>query len=503
MEEPITKMTALGRVHWRNKLSLAGSWISGQGETLVVREAATGEPLSELGGASAKQVGEAALEAVTAQRDWADMSPSARGAILRRAGELFEQYSQQIAPWIVRESGSTWAKAQVEIRAAALECYEAAALPTHPQGDVLATNKVRWSFSRRVPAGVVSVISPFNFPLTLGIRSVAPALALGNAVLLKPDPRTSVSGGVVIQRIFEVAGLPAGVLQTLFGGAEVGAAVVEAPQVRIISFTGSTAAGKRIGEVAARHMKRAHLELGGNNALLVLPGADIAAAAAAGAYGSFLHQGQICQATGRHLVHESQADQYLEELTNIAHQLRVGDPYREPEIQVGPIIDEPQLNAIDQLVQDAVKSGAHVHTGAERQGNCYVPTVLSNLRTDMPVWCEEIFGPVAPVFVYSDVNQAVALINDSPYGLSTAILGDLGAATDVAGQIRSGVVHINEQTVGDETMAPFGGMGASGNGARFGGPEANFEAFTETQWVTAQTSIEPYVIPAGEPIVER
>src|SRR5690606_12875082 len=156
--------------------------------------------------------------------------------------------------------------------------------------------------------------APFNYPLTLAIRSVAPALAAGNAVLLKPDPRTSVCGGVVLQRVFEEAGLPAGVLQTLPGGAEVGAAVVSAREVRVISFTGSTAAGKRIGEVAARNMKRAHLELGGNNAILVLPGADVDRAAAAGAYGSFLHQGQICQAAGRHLVHESQVEEYVAKL---------------------------------------------------------------------------------------------------------------------------------------------------------------------------------------------
>lgn len=503
MEEPVAEMELLDRTLWEGKLALAGNWVSGQGEPLVVREAATGQPLAELGTATVDQVQLAAKTAAEAQRHWAQLPPSARGAVLRRAGDLFEECAAQIAPWIVQESGGTWAKAQVEIRVAAIECHEASALPTHPQGDMLATNKARWSFSRRVPAGVVSVISPFNFPLTLGIRSVAPALALGNAVLLKPDPRTSVCGGVVIQRIFEEAGLPAGVLQTLVGGADVGAAVVDAPEVRIISFTGSTAAGKKIGEVAARHMKRAHLELGGNNALLVLPGANIAAAAAAGAYGSFLHQGQICQATGRHLVHESQAKEYISELAKIASELRVGDPYREPDIQVGPIIDARQLDAIGGLVQRAVDSGARVHAGAKREGNFYLPTVLSNLQAEMPVWCEEIFGPVAPVFVYSTLEEAITLINDSPYGLSVALLGEVGSAMEVAGEIRSGVVHINEQTVGDETMAPFGGMGSSGNGARFGGPEANFEAFTETQWVTVQPTIEGYVIPAGESTLER
>lgn len=496
-------MNLLDITRWENKVALAAGWVVGAGDPLPVREAATGDLLGQLGTVSVEQSNQAASDALQAQRLWASLFPSERAGVMRRAGDLFAKYAAEIAPWVVRESGGTWAKAQVEIRSAVIECHEAAGLPTHPQGDVLATNKNRWSFSRRVPAGVVTVISPFNFPLTLGIRSVAPALALGNAVLLKPDPRTSIAGGVVIQRIFEEAGLPAGVLQTLPGGADVGAAVVNAPEVRIISFTGSTAAGQKIGQIAAAQMKRAHLELGGNNALVVLPGADIKQAAAAGAYGSFLHQGQICQATGRHLVHVSKAEEYLEELARIAQELRVGDPYREAGIQIGPVIDERQLSGIESLVRRAVETGARIHTGGTRQGNCYRPTVLSNLDSDMPVWSEEIFGPVAPVLTYSTIDEAVELVNASPYGLSVALLGDVGVAMEVSERIHSGVVHINEQTVGDETMAPFGGVGASGNGARFGGPEANFEAFTETQWVTVQSTIERYVIPAGESTESR
>lgn len=352
--------------------------------------------------------------------------------------------------------------------------------------------------SKRVPAGVVSVIAPFNYPLTLAIRSVAPALALGNGVLLKPDPRTSVCGGVVLQRVFEEAGLPPGVLQTLPGGADVGAAVVEAPEVRIISFTGSTAAGRKVGETAARLLKRAHLELGGNNALIVLPDADPRQAAAAGAFGSFLHQGQICQATGRHLVHESIAEEYVAELTRIAESLRVGDPFAEEDVQIGPVIDPRQTAAVESLISDAVERGAEVRSGGTAERQFLRPTVLTGLTADMPVWKDEIFGPVAPVMAYRTVDEAVEVVNSSEYGLSTAILGDVGTAMTVAEQIRTGVVHINEQTVGDESMAPFGGMGASGNGARFGGPEANFEAFTEQQWITIKPTMESYRVPTGK-----
>lgn len=486
-------MTLLDESVWTGSIA-AGAWVPGAGDPLEVTDAATGERLGVLGTASLDQVAEAAARAASAQRDWARRTPAQRSEVMRRAGDLFERHMDDITPWIVRESGGTWTKARTEVLAAMAECREAAALPGHPQGEMLATNKERWSFARRVPAGVVAVIAPFNYPLTLAIRSVAPALAAGNAVLLKPDPRTSVCGGVVLQRVFEEAGLPAGVLQTLPGGAEVGAAVVSAREVRVISFTGSTAAGKRIGEVAARNMKRAHLELGGNNAILVLPGADVDRAAAAGAYGSFLHQGQICQAAGRHLVHESQVEEYVAKLAETAERVRVGDAFREEDVQMGPIIDDRQFSSVNAIVEDAVAAGATLVTGGASSGRFFRPTVLSGVRTDMPVWKDEIFGPVAPVVSYSTVEEAVELINASDYGLSVAVLGDVGTAMDVADRITSGIVHINEQTVGDESTAPFGGTGASGNGSRFGGAAANLEAFTETQWVTVRPEIEDYEI---------
>lgn len=485
-------MELLDREVWTGRIG-AGGWVPGEGTQIPVREAATGDQLGALGGASVEQVAEAARRAQRTQRTWAALPPAQRSAVLRAAGDLFEQEAEQISTWIVRESGSTWTKARSEIAAAAAECREAAALPSHPHGQVLPSNKERWSIARRVPVGVVAVIAPFNYPLTLAIRSVAPALGLGNAVLLKPDPRTSVSGGVVLRRVFELAGLPADVLQVLPGGAEVGAAVVEAPEVRVVSFTGSTAAGRRVGEAGARLLKRVHLELGGNNAILVLPGADIERAAAAGAYGSFLHQGQICQTAGRHLVHESQYDGYVAALARIASALSVGDPYRE-KVQLGPIIDDGQVAGVRAIIADTVRAGGTVVAGGGTTGRFVRPTVLGGLSTAMRAWREEIFGPVAPVLSYRDLDEAVDIVNASEYGLSVGILGDVGTALTLADRIRSGKVHINEQTVNDEANVPFGGVGASGNGVRFGGPDANIEAFTETQWVTVRAETEDYVI---------
>lgn len=483
-------MTLLDTTTWQDRIHIGG-WTTGAGATQPVTEPATGTLLGSVGNAAPDDVTRAAAQAADAQRAWAATPPGERAAVLRRAGELCTAHSADMQEWLVREAGSTRAKATMETDMAAGICFEAAALPTHPRGEVLSSAEPRWSFARQLPAGVVSVIAPFNFPLILAIRSVAPALALGNAVLLKPDPRTTVSGGVALMRMFEEAGLPPGLLQLLPGDATVGAAVVSAPDVSVVSFTGSTAAGRSIGEAAARSLKRVHLELGGNNALITLPGSDIAAAASAGAFGSFLHQGQICMTTGRHLVHESQLEEYVAALAAKARALPVGDPAR-ADVALGPMIDDTQLAHVNRVVTDAVAAGATVAAGGEANAPYYPPTVLTGLDADNPAWREEIFGPVAPVCGYRDLDEAARLVNDSEYGLSVGILGDVGTAMTLADQVHSGKVHINEQTVGDEPTAPFGGMRDSGNGSRFGGAQANIEAFTETQWLTVRAEIADY-----------
>lgn len=474
---------------WSEKI-FTGQWELAA-DTQPVIEPATGAVLGQIGLAGVDDVTAAATKAAAAQKLWASQPPESRAAVLRRAGQLWEDHQEEISNWLIREAGSVSTKAGLELHIAANECYEAAGLPSHPHGEVLTSNDPRWSFARRVPAGVVAVIAPFNFPLILSIRSVAPALALGNAVILKPDSRTAVSGGFALARIFEEAGLPAGVLQVLPGGVEVGQALVAAKEVRVISFTGSTAAGRAVGESAGRNLKRAHLELGGNNALLVLPGADIAKAASAGAFGSFLHQGQICMTTGRHFVHESQYEEYVAALSEKAKQLPVGDP-TSGTVALGPIIDERQRDRIHAIVTASAEQGGRIAAGGEYEGRFYRPTVIAGITAENPAFAEEIFGPVAPVMAYMTLDEAVELINANEYGLSVGILGDVGIAMDVADRVDSGKIHINEQTVSDEANAPFGGVKASGTGSRFGGATANIEAFTETQWLTVRSEIAPY-----------
>src|SRR5215212_1830860 len=476
---------------WQGKL-WTGEWSDGTGGTYSAVEPATGETLGEVGKATPEDVHTAALRAVEAQRAWAALPFEERARVLRRAGEVLEANSDEIKGWLARESGAIQPFGDFQVHTSAQECYEASALPSHPYGELLRTGSPRLSFARRVPAGVVGVIAPFNVPTILAIRAVAPALALGNAVILKPDPRTAISGGAMFARVFEEAGLPAGVLQVLPGAADVGEALVVEPAVRVIAFTGSTKAGRSVGELAGRHLKRAHLELGGNSALVVLPDVDVAAASSVGAFGTFAHAGQVCMATSRHLVHADIAEEYTQILTDKVEKLPVGDPFRE-QVAMGPLIDAGQRDRVHGLVTSSVEGGATVRTGGTFEGLFYRPTVLGDVPVEAPAYQEEIFGPVAPVTPFSPLDEVVELAAGTEYGLSLGILtGDVYAGLQLAERIPSGLVHINDQTVNDEAVAPFGGVGASGTVSRQVGPQANIEAFTETQWVTLRGDLPAY-----------
>ncbi|WP_328473769.1 benzaldehyde dehydrogenase [Actinoplanes sp. NBC_00393] len=467
-----------GRIH------LDGQWVEGAGGTLDSIEPATGEVLATVGLAGPADVTRAAESAERAQQEWAALPHPQRAAVLRRAGQLWEQHAEEVIGWNVREVGSIPPFAGFAVHVTAEECFEAAALPSHPLGQVLASAEPRLSYAQRVPVGVVGVISPFNVPLILGIRAVAPALALGNAVLLKPDPRTVVTGGITMVRIFEEAGLPAGLLQLLPGGADIGTAMVEDPRVRVIAFTGSTRAGRSVGESAGRHLKRAHLELGGNSAFIVRPDADVEPAVNLATWGNYLNQGQICMSIGRHIVHESLFDEYVTKLAAKAESMVVGNPAT-GQVHLGPVIDATQRDRIHAWVQEAVEQGAGLAAGGTYEDLFYRPTVLANPDRDATIFREEVFGPVVSVIPYATDSEAASLAADTPYGLSLGIVtADALAGLELAQRIPTGIVHINDQTVNDEATAPFGGVRTSGTGSRHGGAEASIEAFTETRWIT-------------------
>lgn len=476
---------------WDERIFSTGGFVPGRGEAIDVVAPATGEALSRVGGATIDDLEDAVAAAVRAQASWAALPYTERSAVMRRAAAILEDDPDRLVRWLVPESGSGHGKAAFETALVASEFAAGAAVASQPYGELLRSMKPRTSIGRYVPVGVVGVISPFNFPAILAMRSVAPALALGNAVILKPDPRTPLSGGLVLAEILAEAGLPDGLLHVLPGGAEIGAALVAHPHVPCISFTGSTAAGRRIGEAAGPLLKKVHLELGGNNALLVLPDADVEAAASAGAWGSFLHQGQICMTTGRHLVPREMAAEYTRRLAEIADRITVGDP-TDPANALGPIIDDGQLRRVESIVAETLAAGATLEAGGVSDGLFYRPTVLSGVPLDAPAFEQEVFGPVAPVVAYDTVDEAIDIINSSEYGLSVSILtGDPYRAFELADRIHSGAVHINDQTVDDEAVAPFGGTKASGVGGHFGS-SVNVDTFCELQWVTIQSHIEKY-----------
>jgi len=470
---------------WQGKVFSDG-WRAAHGGVLATTEPATGAVLAEVGLADAEDVAAATTRAALAQPEWAATIGPARAAVLREAAAVLSANRAEFEQWLVREGGAVPGKAAFEVDLALGELWEAAALPTQPCGHLLPSSEPgRESIARRVPLGVVGVISPWNFPLILSIRAVAPALALGNAVVLKPDAQTAVSGGTLVARLFEAAGLPPGLLHVLAGDAVPGAALAADPRVAMIAFTGSTAVGREVGVTAGRTLKRVSLELGGNNALLVLDDADLEIASSAGAWGAFLHQGQVCMTAGRHIVHESVADEYLERLAKRAQSLPVGDPFT-GQVALGPLINSRQRDNVHRIVEQTVEAGAEIRTGGTYEDLFYRPTVLAGVTSTMPAFREEIFGPVAPVVVVRDDDEAVAVANDTEYGLVAAVqTGSVDRGRQIAARLRTGIVHINDQTLNNDAYAPFGGTGASGNGSRFGS-QSSWDEFTQWQWVTSR-----------------
>ena len=482
-------MELLGTVDWSGRI-FSGGWVEGGGDTYPAVEPATGRTLARVGAASPSDVDRAVEWARQAQPSWAALSYEARAAVLRRAADVLEAHHAEIEDWSMREAGAPryWAG----VGGPAEELRQAAALASFPSGQVLPSTQPRLSFTRRIPVGVLGVIAPFNAPLMLAIRSLAPALAVGNAVVLKPDPRTAVCGGLLLARVFEEAGLPAGVLHVLPGGPGIGRHLVAHPDVPVIAFTGSVAAGRAVAELAAPLLKRVHLELGGNSAVVVLEDADVEQAAAAGCAGSFLHAGQVCMAASRHLVADTLVSDYTALLAERAGRLAVGNPI-EADVAYGPLIDATARERVHSIVQGSVEAGARLITGGTYDELFYRPTVLSDVPETAPAYREEIFGPVAPIVGFHDLREAARLAAGTRYGLSLGIITkDVMAGLRLADQVPTGMVHINDQTIADEPIAPFGGLGLSGNGFRAGGLQANLEAFTEVQWVTAQARPDGY-----------
>ena len=445
-----------------------------------------GEVIGEFPLADASDVDEAYACAAEAWRGWWKLPPQARSEVLQRAVAIMDARRDEIMDWLVRDSGGTRAKAETEWLLGRTVTAEAASMPTRMQGEILpASVPGKESRVYREPVGVVTVISPFNFPWQLSMRSVAPALACGNAVVLKPASDTPVTGGTLVAKVFEEAGVPRGVLQVLVGaGSDIGDVIVSHPGPRVVSFTGSIAVGKHIGEECGRGVKKASLELGGNGPFIVLDDADLDRAVDAAIFGKFFHQGQICMAINRLLVDRKIHDRFVEKFVARARALGVGDP-DDPKTIIGPIINTKQRDAILDRVERTKKAGARAVLEGKVDGLIIPPIVLVDVTNDMPAAREENFGPVAPILAFDGDEEAIRIANDTNAGLASAVFGgDVERAAEVGKRIEAGMVHINDAPVNDEANTAFGGVKDSGLG-RFGGKWA-MDEFTEWRWLSVQ-----------------
>lgn len=472
-----------------------GTWRPGQsGRMAEDVDPYTGETLARIALASQADVDTAYVRAQAAQADWALTTPDERTALLQRVIAILDARAEEILSWIIRESGSTRIKAMIELSSARAIVQESATFPGRASGLILpAAQRGQESRVYREPLGVVGVISPWNFPFHLSMRSIAPALALGNAVVLKPASDTPVSGGTLLCKIFEEAGLAPGLLNVVVGaGSEIGDFFVEHAVPSLISFTGSTEVGQRVGQAACggSFLKRVALELGGNAPMVVLDDADVEAAAAATVFGRFLHQGQICMSTNRVIVDASIHGAFVEALEARIAKLVVGNP-DDLGTAIGPIINASQLASVEEKIARARHDGARQVLGGPATGNLLPPHLFVDVDPSWSIARDETFGPVLPVLVAETEARALELANASHFGLSSAVFTrDFERGTRFARGIVVGMTHINSVTVDDQTNAPFGGEKNSGLG-RFNGEWAIAE-FTRTHWMTLQQPAPAY-----------
>jgi len=452
-------------------------------------------PLTGAVASSAQAMQAAEIPAIAARAGagfpiWAEMGPNARRAVLMKAASALEARAEAFVEAMMGEIGATRGWAMFNLTLAASMVREAAALTTQIAGEVIPSDKPGClAMALREPVGVILGIAPWNAPIILGVRAIATPLACGNAVILKASEQCPRTHALIIEA-FADAGFPEGVVQVVTNapadaGAVVGA-LIDAPEVRRINFTGSTTVGRIIARRAADHLKPCLLELGGKAPLVVLEDADLDEAVKAAAFGAFMNQGQICMSTERIIVVDAIADEFARRFKAKVETLTVGDP-REGTTPLGAVVDAKTVAHCRALVDDALAHGASLLVGGETTHNVLMPAhVVDGVTREMKLFRDESFGPVVGVIHARDEAHAIEMANDSDYGLSAAVFTrDTARGLRVARQIRSGICHINGPTVHDEAQMPFGGVGASGYG-RFGG-KAGIDSFTELRWITMET----------------
>jgi benzaldehyde dehydrogenase (NAD) len=457
----------------------------------------TGQRASDAEAMQAADMPAVARRAAEAFPAWSAMGPNARRAVLMKAAAALEAKKDQFVEAMMGEIGATAGWAMFNLVLAAGMVREAAALTTQISGEVIPSDKPgTLAMALREPVGVILGIAPWNAPIILGVRAIAVPLACGNTVILKASENCPRTHSLIVEAFAE-AGFPDGAVNIVTNApadaGEVVGALIDAPEVRRINFTGSTHVGKIIAKRAAEHLKPVLLELGGKAPLIVLEDADLDEAVKAAAFGAFMNQGQICMSTERIIVVDAVADEFAARFKDKVASMAVGDP-REGTTPLGAVVDRRTVECVSSLIEDALASGAQQLTGGETTHNVLMPAhVIDRVTPEMRLFREESFGPVVAVIRARDEEQAIELANDTEYGLSASVFTrDIARGLKIARRIQSGICHVNGPTVHDEAQMPFGGMKASGYG-RFGG-KAGIDAFTELRWITVETEPGHYPI---------
>jgi acyl-CoA reductase-like NAD-dependent aldehyde dehydrogenase len=465
------------------------------GGTFERRHPVSGAVVSVVAAATLADADAAVEAAQAAFPAWAALGPGERRAhLLKAADALDARRDEFLATAVETGAKADWYGFNVKLAANILR--EAASMTTQIQGSVIPSD-VPGSFAMalRQPCGVVLGIAPWNAPVILATRAIAMPLACGNTVVLKTS-EASPAAHALIGQVLQESGLGDGVVNVISNAPQDAPALVERliahPAVRRVNFTGSTHVGRIVGQLAARHLKPAVLELGGKAPFLVLADADLDAAVEAAAFGAYFNQGQICMSTERLIVDDAVADAFVARLGDKVRRLRAGDP-SQADAALGSLIDAGAGERIQGLVDDAVALGATLVAGGERSGSVMQPVLLDHVDAQMKLYREESFGPVAVVLRASGDDALLALANDSEFGLSAAIFSrDTQRALALAQRLESGICHINGPTVHDEAQMPFGGVKASGYGSF--GSTAAIDAFTQLRWVTVQHGARHYPI---------
>lgn len=470
-----------------NKSFINGTWVEGnENKTVDMVNPFDNDVLANVSLASLDQLNEAFNGAKKAQKAWGK-DAELRKDVLTKAIQYFKDHQDDILEILTLESGSTAVKANLEFNLTVGIMEESLTMidkiGQFEEKPSMIPDKVNEFY--RLPKGVISSISPFNFPLYLSMRTISPALALGNSIVHKPDLKCGLVSGSVIAKAFEEGGIPAGVFQSLLTKSSVtGDAMFNHEAANFVSFTGSTPVGKQIGKVAGEALKDVALELGGNGPFCVLSDADVDKAVDATIFGKYFHQGQICMMINRIIVHEDVYDEFVEKFVARSKDVKYGDP-RDPEVVVGPLIDDNQMEKSLANINKAKESGYDILLEGEQVGNILTPTVIGNVDNDSELAQTEMFSPIALVVKASSDDDVIAKANHTEFGLSSTIFSeDEEKARDYALDMEFGMTHINDQPVHDEPTGMFGGMRQSGIG-RFGNPYV-IDEFTEGKWISVQ-----------------